>query len=366
MSSLNLIDAVKTTSNAKFAFALVMSVLLTACGSGAGGEDAVENVSIVESQTPIEEVQEPAPIEVAAVQITTQPQGVTVVSGGNASFSISASGGGTLSFQWRKGGQNIEGATSNSLALNNVTLSDAALYDVVVSNSVGSQSSLSALLTVNTPVVIVEPVEPVIEPVEPVIEPVEPVIEPVEPVIEPVEPIVNPVVIVSQPEALTVEENSAASFSVQVTGDGDITYQWLKDGDIIDGATSSSYSLENTVLTDAATYSVIVRNSEGPVFSDAAALSVTAIELPSSIELTWDIPQEREDGSELALYEINGYVIVYGTDQENLSGQLTVDGATSTNAIFADLTTGTYYFAIATVDSDGVQGAYSGVIQQSI
>ena len=181
-----------------------------------------------------------------------------------------------------------------------------------------------------------------------------------------IEPTVNPVVIVSQPQALTVDENASASFNVQVTGDGEISYQWLKDGEIIEGESFSTLNLSSVTSSDTASYSVIVTNSEGPVLSATANLSVTKIQIASSIELTWDIPQAREDGSDLSLGEINGYVIVYGTDEASLSNQLVVDGASNTVAQLLDLASGTYYFAIATVDSDGVQGAYSSVIQQSI
>ena len=318
----------------KLFFVLVLSMFLSACGAGAGGDDGLDNTANVDTQTPSED-EDQNPVEVAPVQISSQPQGLTVEEGENAVFSISASGGGSLNFQWRKAEQNIVGATGNTLALTNVTAADAALYDVVVSNSAGSQYSLAALLTVTTPVVIVEPT-------------------------------IDPVVIVAQPQAQAVNENTAVSFSVQATGDGEITYQWLKDGDMINGASSSTYSLNSVMLADAAAYSVVVTNSQGAVVSEIATLSVTAVQVASSIELSWDIPQEREDGSALDLYEIDGYVIAYGTDQNNLSSQVTVDGASVQTKLLENLANGTYYFSIATVDSDGVQGAYSGVIQQTI
>jgi hypothetical protein len=140
----------------------------------------------------------------------------------------------------------------------------------------------------------------------------------------------------------------------------------LKNGQAINGETSSSLNLSSVTLSDAANYSVMVSNSELPVFSDVVSLSVSVVQVVSSIELSWDIPQEREDGSDLSLGEINGYVIVYGTDENNLTNELTVEGASVTSKVLENLNAGTYYFSIATVDSDGVQGNYSGVINQSI
>lgn len=334
MSSVKFSDSVFAKSNTQLMTALLMSLLLSACG--AGNESAADtNVS---NEIPVEnEVEEPTPVEVAPVQISTHPQSVTEDSGETVSFTVSASGGGTLDFQWRKNEQTIAGATSNTLTIANISEADAALYDVVITNSAGSQYSLAALLTVNTPVVVIE------------------------------EPVVNPVVIVSQPQAVSVDESETASFSVEVTGDGSISYQWLKDGEVLNGANSSSLTLASVALADAANYSVIVTNSEGPVISSAASLTVNEVQVvASSIELTWDVPQAREDGSELPLYEINGYVIAYGTSQNDLTNQVAIDGASSTSTTLENLSSGTYFFSIATIDSDGVQGAYSSVIQQSI
>lgn len=336
MLLIKVLDALSLKSNGQLAFILVMSFLLSACGAsgGSGDDSSTESIVNAENQNPDEGEPTSEP-EVTPVTISSQPQALTVEAGNNANFSISASGGGSLSFQWRKGGQNIVGATANTLTLANVTAADAGLYSVVVGNSVSSEPSFTARLTVTTPVVIVEPVD-------------------------------QPVVIISQPQALMVEENAAARFSVQVTGDGEIDYQWLKNGSVIEGATTSTLNIISATIADAANYSVVVTNSQGPVFSEGVALSVTAVQLASSIELTWDLPQEREDGSALELYEINGYVIAYGADENNLSNQLTVDGGQVQSTVLENLAAGIYYFSIATVDSDGVQGAYSGVIQQSI
>ena len=140
----------------------------------------------------------------------------------------------------------------------------------------------------------------------------------------------------------------------------------MKDGAIVDGATAATLSISAATLEDAGEYSVIVKNSEGTVFSEVVSLTVNAVQLVKSIALSWDIPQEREDGTALEIYEIEGYVIAYGTDADNLDQQVTVQGASVQEAILDNLNSGTYYFAIATVDSDGAQGAYSATIEQSI
>jgi hypothetical protein len=80
--------------------------------------------------------------------ITTQPASQTEPAGSNVTFSVVASGTAPLSYQWKKDGADISGATSSTLTLTNVQLTDAGSYSVVVSNSVGVATSNPAILTV--------------------------------------------------------------------------------------------------------------------------------------------------------------------------------------------------------------------------
>jgi hypothetical protein len=79
--------------------------------------------------------------------VVTSPQSQSVVVGDNATFNVSATGGG-LVYYWRLGGQVISSGTSSSLTLTNVQLADAGTYSVIVSNSAGTAPSADAVLTV--------------------------------------------------------------------------------------------------------------------------------------------------------------------------------------------------------------------------
>ena len=82
--------------------------------------------------------------------ITTQPASQTAPVGSDVTFSVVATGTAPLSYQWKKDGGDISGATSATLTLTNVQLTDAGSYSVVVSNSVGVATSNPATLTVTT------------------------------------------------------------------------------------------------------------------------------------------------------------------------------------------------------------------------
>ncbi len=81
--------------------------------------------------------------------ITAQPSG-GVLSNGSASLSVSTTGSG-LSYQWRKDGVNISGATSASY-----TATAAGTYSVVVTNTAGSVTSSGAVISALPAMVLVK------------------------------------------------------------------------------------------------------------------------------------------------------------------------------------------------------------------
>ena len=83
--------------------------------------------------------------------ITSGPASQTVAPGGTATFSVTATGDGTLTYQWRRNGTAIAGATQPTLTLPNLSGADAADYSVAVTNALGTTVSRSARLTVAVP-----------------------------------------------------------------------------------------------------------------------------------------------------------------------------------------------------------------------
>jgi hypothetical protein len=85
-----------------------------------------------------------------APSISAQPTNQTVTAGQAATFSVTAAGTAPLSYQWKKGGTPISGATSASYTTPATTTSDSGgQFTVTVSNTAGSVTSDVAMLTVN-------------------------------------------------------------------------------------------------------------------------------------------------------------------------------------------------------------------------
>ncbi len=80
--------------------------------------------------------------------------------------------------------------------------------------------------------------------------------------------------IVTQPFSQNVDEGLPVTFDVVATGSATLSYQWNKNGTNIEGATSSSYTIETVQSTDAGTYTVNVTNPYGSISSNTATLVV--------------------------------------------------------------------------------------------
>lgn len=118
--------------------AATLSLILAACGGGGGGGGGPTGPTI-----------------------TSQPAAQSVATGGAATFTVAATGTGTLSYQWQVNGTDIAGATSASYTTPATVAGDSGKsYSVKVSDSTGTTSSAAAALTVtrsqptieNTPV----------------------------------------------------------------------------------------------------------------------------------------------------------------------------------------------------------------------
>lgn len=86
-------------------------------------------------------------VNVVAPTITTSPASQTGTIGGAVSFSVSASGSAPLTYQWFKNGSPISGATSSTYNIATTTAGDIGTYYATVSNSAGTATSDTAVLT---------------------------------------------------------------------------------------------------------------------------------------------------------------------------------------------------------------------------
>jgi hypothetical protein len=174
------------------------------------------------------------------VSVVVPPADVTVCPGTTANFSIFATGTG-LTYQWYKGANVLGGQTTSGLTLNNVSAADAGSYSVVVSGVCGTTLTNSAILTVNSNVVVSVP-----------------------------------------PSNSTNCPGTTATFAVNATGSG-LTYQWYYRGtvtnlgSILPGETNSVLVITNVSGSSGGTYRVTVSGTCGNAVTNSVSLFVNTI-----------------------------------------------------------------------------------------
>ena len=172
--------------------------------------------------------------------ITAQPVGKTVAVGTNVTFSVGANGNGQLQYQWRFNGVNISGATASSLTLSNVQEEQSGDYTVVVTDSVG--------FIVSQPATLIAALRPSIT---------------------------------AQPQGVIAVVGDTVTFRVSANGSLPIGYRWRRGGATFTNfllySHTSSLTLTNVQLSNAANYSVTITNLVPPgVASSNAVLVVLA------------------------------------------------------------------------------------------
>jgi hypothetical protein len=81
----------------------------------------------------------------APVKITAQPQSTNVLPGGDASFSVTATGDEPLNYQWFFSGAALALQTNSTLQITNAQPENAGVYCVAISNAVGRVTSSMSL-----------------------------------------------------------------------------------------------------------------------------------------------------------------------------------------------------------------------------
>jgi hypothetical protein len=174
---------------------------------------------------------------VVAPTIAGQPQSQSVIIGtpnATVSFTVVATGTLPLEYQWSRNGEEIEGATEETLTLTEVTAADTGAYRVVVSNSGGSLTSAEAILSIAAPPF-------------------------------------------NEGNNQTVLSGFPATFSVTLEDIPGYQFEWKKNGSTIAGETGRSLVLASTAPADSGGYSLEISFGSDTVTVGPAQLIVPAV-----------------------------------------------------------------------------------------
>ncbi len=231
--------------------------------------------SVTSQAAPLQAVLPPA--------ITQHPQPRVACLGTPTSFSVAATGAAPFSFQWRRDGAPIAGATQQTLAIASVASRDAGSYDCIVTNACGTATTQAASLDI-------------------------------------------PGRVTSQPSDASACVGGDLTLSVaaaHATG-----YAWLKDGTpladgpqadgtLVVGATTATLRLSNVALNATGRYAARISTSQCPPnLSDEASVVIS----DPTIRANWNGPftfiggeqPAATTGSAMAFDANRGVTILFG------------------------------------------------------
>jgi len=114
---------------------------------------------------------------------------------------------------------------------------------------------------------------------------------------------------------------------------------------------------------------IVITVSDGSLSAALAAFTITVAAAPGtptvgSATLRWTAPTQNTDGS--AITNLTGYVIEYGTSQGALSQTVNISNPATTSYTVQNLGSGTWYFALSSVNATGATSALSSVVSKTI
>lgn len=124
----------------------------------------------------------------------------------------------------------------------------------------------------------------------------------------------GPPVVEVQPVPQKRLEGASAVFQIVATGKRPVSYQWLKDGEPIEGATENRLTLTRLLPQDAGLYSVQVTNDQGETISQAAALTVEELDnIASGLAAHYSFDSVLGDNlSDASDNGLNGVLVNFG------------------------------------------------------
>jgi hypothetical protein len=210
------------------------------------------------------------------------PQSQTVSDGASASFTVGATGSGTLTYQWQFNGAAIAGATNAALSLSTVHTNQAGNYSVCVTDANGPRCAAATLTVSPLPAILQGPV------------------------------------------SQTVATGQPLTLNAATAGSPTLRHQWQRDHVDISNATNTSLTISSFQSADEGQYRLVVVNSFGSVVSaDAWVMTGSVPRLNSAAS--------RPDHSfqfQLIGLANTAYIV---EDSTNLVDWQTLGGVTSTN-----------------------------------
>ena len=173
---------------------------------------------------------------------------------------------------------------------------------------------------------------------------------------------------ISGTPASSVTAGSAYAFTPTTTdpSGGTLTFSIANKPSWATFNTSSGALSGSPTSTNVGAYnSILISVSDGKSSASLPSFGISVVaSTSSSATVKWTAPTLNTDGS--ALTDLAGYYVTYGTSPASLTRSVQVASAGTTSYTVTNLTSGTWYFAVASYTTSGTQSAPSQVSSATV
>lgn len=260
-----------------------------------------------------------------APTITTQPAAASAFEDGSVTLSVTATGKPTPTVNWYFNGAVVK-SNANTLTLSKLTLAQAGSYQCVVTNSVGTANCTAATVTVREKVRITK-----------------------------------------QLSNQLLNDGDNILLSLAATGELPITYKCYKGTQLMVTSTKTAeLIIPSASSSDSGSYHCVASNAGSSATTSTITISVAASATTGSAQISWTQPTRRANGDALSSKEIAGYEIYMASSAAGPFATVMTAESGESSALITDLSPGTYYFGISTLDTNGLESDMSSVIKVTI
>jgi hypothetical protein len=260
----------------------------------------------------------PSPSQSQPPAIIVPPVNTAATVGFPATFTVAASGSGTLSYQWYENGSAV-GTNSSTYATAAATLAENGdTITVTITSTFGTVTSTPVTLTVDADA---------------------------------------NVAILTQPASQTVVAGQTATMTVVVTGSPTLNYAWFENGTQVQSGPQASYTTPILTATGTDNFYAIVSNPLGQVQSSTAVLTVDA---PTPVSITMQPASSIVPTNE----PVQLTAVVAGSAPYTYQWQFTPAGGSAVVLISNTQLSNTITYTVPTVSSASV-GAYTVTVNNA-
>jgi hypothetical protein len=120
------------------------------------------------------------------------------------------------------------------------------------------------------------------------------------------------------------------------------------------------------LLGDVGVYEqIVIRVSDGASTTSLSPFSITVLQgALGSVTLSWTAPNQNTDGT--SLIDLEGFRLYYGVSEGNYPNRIEIEGTGIVSYVVENLLPDTYYVVATSVNSVGVESAFSNVVEKIV